>query len=175
MSKVTIDDINKAKGLIDEIVAEARAAKDPSQAQAAAGRMKLAAASLERTAVAYEAQQRASLPPGGMPENTRVRVKLTDEQRQMVLSDTGLDLDEVELTGSRATWLMTLRHVSPPRINKAVLRAARRVKAEQSADADAERMLAELEAEDDPKLKAQLAQARRDPNFLGGLLNKAES
>ncbi len=174
LSEITREQINEAVAIVQEIAAEAQKIKDPSQGMALARRMEQAAARLGALAAGYEAQEAAKLPPEAQtPQLTRVRVKLTDEQRQRVLGEVGLDLEEVELVGSRGVWVRTLRSSSPQRMNKAILKAARKVKAEQDARDKAEQTLAQLDAVADPRLKAQLDKARKDPNFLGGLLQKA--
>ncbi len=170
--KATTDDIKATRAMLDEIAGQMQKTKDVKELGTLSERVKLVASQLERQAITYEAQQAALLPPGAIETETRVKVQLTPQQRTMVMAETGLSLEEVELVGSGAVWLHTLPNVVPAEINRAVLKAARRLQAEQDARREAEMLMAKLNATEDPKLKAQLQRARKDPNFMGGLLNK---
>ena len=174
MSSVTRQDITKATEAIHKIVASVQKAKDPEKAKTLAEKIERAAAKLQRLTLAYEAQEREKLKVPILPQESRVRVKLTQEQRNMVLGETGLSLEEVELKGSQTILLQSIRRATPPNLDAAVLKAAKRVKAKREAQAQAKRVLDRLEAIEDPKLKEQVERARRDPDFLGGLLQKAK-
>lgn len=170
--KVSLENIKKARELIDEVLAEMQTTKDAARLQTLSTRMGQLGARLERLAVTYEAQQAALLPPEARVSETLVTVVLTEEQRTLVLADTGLSLTEIQLRAHDDRWLRTLPGARPRELNNAILRAARRVAGEREARRIAERKLAELEAISDPQLKKQLHKARQDPNFMGGLLNR---
>jgi hypothetical protein len=168
---VTRDQIKQARAVLDEIREEMIKSKSPSALNAMAIRMQKAAGRLEGLAIAYEAQEAAKLPEEARRVPARIKVKLTEGQRALVVRDVGIDLEEVELIDSGARYVHSIPTAKPIQLNAAILRAARRVKAQRAAQAEVRRLMAQLESVDDPVLRQQLEVARKNPNFLGGLLN----
>ena len=167
---VTLDQIKQARAVLDGIREEMIKTKDISALNAMATQMQKAAGRLEGLAIAYEAQEAAKLPPEAQRPATRIKVKLTEAQRALVVRDVGIDLEQVTLIDSTARYVKILPGATPIQLNTALVRAARRVKAQREAQAEVRRLMSQLESVDDPVLRKQLEAARNNPDFLGGLL-----
>lgn len=128
-------------------------------------------ADLAAKAKVFEIQQTINAPK---PVQGSLTVKLTDEQRQRIGAETGIDMPELVLEDVGVSRSMMMEHSLPPMIEAEALRKAQAIKVDKEAKMKAKgemrKALALLESQNNADLKKLLAEARKNPDFLGGFL-----
>ena len=105
-----------------------------------------------------------------------VRVKLTDEQRKHVLDETGVRIEVVELEEGREIQEDGMPQENPALIEYKAMEKARGKITAKEADEENKKAIsntvAEIQAQKNADVNAQLDKTLSDPNFLGGIMEK---
>lgn len=167
-------DLNYLKRIQAELMDEAMSLlseKNGERLMLRAKELQRKGAELASKAKVYEAQEKARWP---QPIKGSITVKLTDEQRQRIGAQTGIDMPELVMEEVGSTRALMMENALPPMIEALALREAQTIKARREADmlakAEMRKALALLESQDSADLKKFLAEVKKDPNFLGGFL-----
>ena len=170
MAEIKLEDLSAATEAVMAIAGEMDGLTDPAELKAKTDRLQERAATLEQMAHAYTAQEKARHgydPDQELPGSGWSDVELTTEQRMMVLEETGLDMEIIQLEGD--SWPPLLEHMQPFQLNVIILDAARRLVAKREGEAAFKAELARLMENEDTR-KAMLEAAAKDPDFMGGAL-----
>jgi hypothetical protein len=103
---------------------------------------------------------------------------LTPEQQVRVREATGVELESIRIPDPTGSSVHSMPMTPPAVIEQRALVEAQRRKSAAAAEAEARAQLqatfAIIESQGTPALRQQLDEIRRDPKFLGGLLQKKE-
>jgi len=169
-AKITQEDLTEAQSQLEALTARIAGTTDPAELKRLADEVQRAAHGLEELVLSWRAQLRAA---AGLESDVDSKlaggvstVTLTDRQRQLVMEETGLTLNEIDLRGP--VWPITLPSVSPREIDHAILNVAREIAAAKHATTAATATIDEILNGDNEPLKEQLTKALEDPDFLAG-------
>lgn len=128
---------------------------------------------LQTLANRYAAQEQAK----GVPSaGGRTQVALTPLQRWWIYSQTGIDMEVLVLDDMTGKVAASMPLNNPYAIGQLALAEAQRRQAQAKAEAEAQKLMREaleqIETKGSVELREQLNRLKRDPNFLGGALNK---
>ena len=120
----------------------------------------------------FEAQEKSRWPEA---QKGQVVVKLTPDQRQRIGAATGYDMEEYVFKNAGLTTNRMMESMLPAQIEFLAMKEARRLQLEKQSKIEGkiqiENQLAILENIDNKDFQKFLAEAKRDPNFLGGQLS----
>lgn len=174
---VSLDDLMRKQGeLLQSIEQFGQLAAQKNIGADALARMSREAQSqaeaLQALAGRFAAQQGAG--PSSLRGKTQVQ--LTPLQQYLVKAETGEDLQVLVVEDSSGAFAGAMPLADPVTIGRMALLQARQQQArrvaEQQAQAKLQAALDVIETQGSAELKEQLKQLRRDPNFLGGALQK---
>jgi hypothetical protein len=162
--------LQKSKGL-EKLMAEAARETDPERLTAIAEKVSAEAKALEALGKQYQAEEQRRVGRRGF-----VEVVLTPEQRRRIQDQTGVLLETVVLPDESGAQSQAMPMSDPRIIEQLALHEAGRRKLAAEADAitrrEVARVIAELEAQNNAALNEELEKLKRDPNFVGNLVNK---
>ena len=175
---ISLDDLTvKQKALLqtlERVAADKNASAD--QLTRLSKEAQQQAAELEDLAHRFAAQEqrKASASAKG-----RTLVQLTPLQRWWIYAQTGVDIDVLSLDDMTGTLAASMPMTDPMAIGRMGLAEAQRRQAMALAQAEAQKKLndalAEIEAQGSAEVREHVKQLKRDPNFLGGALQKPGS
>ena len=169
-AKNTQEKLNEARNALESLTVEIGGTTDPAELKVLTAKVQRAGQKVEELAVTWQRQVRAAAGLDPEPDDTPVggmsTIALTARQRELVLQETGLTLQEITLRGS--VWPRTLPKSTPREVDHAILRAARSMAAQKDTTASASARIKEILAGDNDALKEQLTLALQDPGFLAG-------
>lgn len=126
---------------------------------------------MEQQQEAIEKYGRVDPPPSKL-----VRVELTEEQRKHVHDETGVWMEVVELEEGSEIHENVMPSEQPELIQYRAIQKAKGMNAEKEAEAERQKQMKDalkaIKDQNNPDLDKQLAEAAKDPNFLGGALSK---
>lgn len=112
----------------------------------------------------------------GSPPPGIVRVKLTDEQRKHVMDETGVRIEVVELEEGHDIMEDGMPSENPAIIEYKAMEKAKAKIAAKDANQENQKAIsdtiAEIQAQKNPDVNAQLDKTLSDPNFLDGMMEK---
>jgi hypothetical protein len=156
--------------LIQKMMAEAAKESDPDKMKEWADRLSAEGRELER--LGHELEQKTRTLRG----IARVTVVLTPDQKKRILEKTGIAMETLVMDDEAGAMGMAMPITRQEEIEKLAMDEAERrriqAEAEKKTRAAAEQALADIEATGMSEALEQVAQLRRDPNFLGGVLHK---
>lgn len=126
---------------------------------------------MEQKQLAIEKYGRVDPPPSKL-----VRVELTEEQQKKVHDETGVWMEVVELKEGSEIHEDVMPSEQPELIQYRAIQKAKGMVAEQEAEAVRKKEIGDalkaLKNQNNPDLDKQLAEAAKDPDFLGGAFKK---
>ena len=131
---------------------------------------------LQALADRYTAQEQAE---SGESKRGRTQVALTPLQRWWIYAQTGVDIEVLSLDDMTGTIASSMPMADPASIGRLALAEAQRRQAMVLAQAEAQKRihdaLAQIESQGSAEVREHLNKLKRDPNFLGGALQKKDS
>jgi hypothetical protein len=147
--------------------------KNPDRLQEILAQLAAMGRELETMAAAYEAQCRDMMGGGKAPRGY-TEVMLTPAQRSHVRKSTGIDMETVLLEDLSGAIGRTMPMTQPAVIETMALQEARRRAQAEKMEKELRRQLAAacdaIESQGGTEVREKLAELKRDPKFLGGLL-----
>jgi hypothetical protein len=120
--------------------------------------------------------ERQELAKAGPPPRGSLEVVLTEGQRKRVYDATGVKLDTLIVRDESGVLNQSMPRTDPRRIEQMAIAEARRRKISTDGDVklreEVQQVMADIEAQGTGAVRELLDELKRDPNFLGGLLNK---
>jgi len=175
---ITIGDLMQKQKALLQAVEQVGADKNasPDQLTRLARDAQRQAEELQDLTNRYTAQEQGQ---AGEAKKGRTLVALTPLQRWWIYAQTGIDLDVLSLDDMTGTIASSMPMTDPATIGRLALTEAQRRQAMASAQAEAQKKideaLAQIEAQGSADVREHLNKLKRDPNFLGGALQKQGS
>jgi hypothetical protein len=155
---------------IKKLMAEAAQETDPDKAREFADRLMAEGRALEQ--MGEKMRQEAQVARGV----ATMQVVLTPEQRKRVFQKHGIQMETLVIQDEGGAMSRGMPSERLEYIESLAMKEAERQKLQAEAEklvrAELDRAMAEIEAVDNMELTEQLNELKKDPNFMGGLLQK---
>jgi len=132
-------------------------------------------AELEAMALVFEQQKKQEFEAryGPQPPRKKIKVELTDEQRQHVLDETGVRMEVVEFDEGDFFMHKYMPEEHPQRVEIQAIKQAKKKIAEdegqKKAQETADTALQGIKDVPIPEVQEKLAELLKDPNWMGGM------
>jgi len=171
--EITMDDLNRRQATMLALMEQLPNERDTERITQISRQLEQEARDLEQLARDYERQELAK---AGPPPRGSLEVVLTPAQRKRVLDVTGVKMETVVIRDESGVLNQSMPRTDPRRIEQMAIAEALRRKSLSDGDGQMQQqvadLLADIEAQGTGEVREMLAELKKDPNFLGGLLNK---
>lgn len=151
--------------------------KDGDAIMAEGKKLQKQGAELEAMALVFEQQKKEEFEArfGPQPPRKKIKVQLTDDQRQHVLDETGVRMEVVEFDEGEFFMHKYMPEEHPQRVEIRAIEEARKKLAqdegEKKAQETADAALQGVKDVQIPEVQEQLAELLKDPNWMGGMFH----
>jgi hypothetical protein len=171
--EITMDDLLKRQRQMAEKAQALSSERDVERIQQITAELEQDGKDLERLAKDFEKQELAK---AGPPPKGKLEVMLTPGQRERVKKITGVDLASVVVADEMGVLSKAMPSTDPRDIEILAINEARKLAALKDADVKMQQALAQAIADIENsgfgEVVQKLEELKRDPNWMGGLLNK---
>ena len=168
----SLDDLMARQKAMTDLAATMLEETDIERIQAIAAELQSQAAELQAMAEQFAATA------GSQAAANFTEVVLTAAQRARILETTGVTLETLKLPDPAGVAARSMPHTDPRIIEYYALREAERIKVAAEADRmikdQLRESLAAIEAQGTPAVLEELEKLKRDPAFVGGLVQKLD-
>jgi hypothetical protein len=170
MAEITNEQLIEKANAMLKLAAEAAKEIDPDKAKENAEKLLAMGRELEKMGEEMQAQYKAQA------KIARITVVLTPDQRKRIFAKHGIQMETVVIDDNAGAMNQSMPSTRPEQIEAIAMKEAEGRKHAAEADrlvrAELDRAMADIEAQGNADLSAQLEKLKQDPNFAGGLLHK---
>jgi len=171
--ELKMDDLMRKQEAMLKLMMQLPQERDTEKITAISQQLERDAKELEQLARDFEKQELAK---AGPPPRGSLEVVLTPAQRKRVLDATGYKMETLTVRDESGVLSQSMPFTDPRRIELMAIAEARRLKMLGEGDAQMQQqvkdLIADIEAQGTGATKDMLDDLKRDPNWLGGLLQK---